>query len=343
MSECKWCGEEGIRQFKSGEYCCSQYPQQCPSFKKKLSSAKIGKHRSDTSVQKQKNSMMNRYMKPKAIPIDDIYVLCDYGCGKLAKYRFKNGKVCCENNYRKCEGYIKNKVIVKKTGPQPEEIIEKVLCDYGCGKLAKYRFKNGKACCEKSIQNCPSKKRSTSKYTRDKLRKINKKPLEYWQDAYPLFFAIEKPILNENNEIIVRCKNDNCKKLFSPTYTQLYERIRNIEREDGGGDYFYCSDDCKYNCQVFNQKIYPKNFKIDYSREVQPDLRKLRLEIDNNRCVKCGRHISEVELHCHHVEGIRWEPLESADIDKAMTLCEPCHNEVHSKDGCTYQDMQCSK
>lgn len=29
-------------------------------------------------------------------------MLCDYGCGKEAKYQFKNGKWCCENNWKRC-------------------------------------------------------------------------------------------------------------------------------------------------------------------------------------------------------------------------------------------------
>jgi len=29
-------------------------------------------------------------------------ILCDYGCGREAKYQFKNGKWCCENHYSKC-------------------------------------------------------------------------------------------------------------------------------------------------------------------------------------------------------------------------------------------------
>jgi hypothetical protein len=28
------------------------------------------------------------------------------------------------------------------------------LCDYGCGKIALFRFKNGKYCCSKSKNSC---------------------------------------------------------------------------------------------------------------------------------------------------------------------------------------------
>lgn len=44
-----------------------------------------------------------------------------------------------------------------------------------------------------------------------------------------------------------------------------------------------------------------------------------------------------------NLEGIRWEPLESADIDKCITLCKNCHIKVHKKDGCGYNDFKCNR
>ena len=35
--------------------------------------------------------------------------LCDYGCGKKANHKFKNGKVCCSKKFQSCPGHIKNK------------------------------------------------------------------------------------------------------------------------------------------------------------------------------------------------------------------------------------------
>ena len=36
-----------------------------------------------------------------------------------------------------------------------------VLCDYGCGRIGRYKFKNGKLCCSKCAASCPSNKRKT--------------------------------------------------------------------------------------------------------------------------------------------------------------------------------------
>jgi len=48
-------------------------------------------------------------------------MLCNYGCGKDGIYQLKNGKYCCSENYRKCEG-IRRKTSEKLKGkPKSEE------------------------------------------------------------------------------------------------------------------------------------------------------------------------------------------------------------------------------
>jgi len=41
--------------------------------------------------------------------------ICNYGCGQVAKYQFKNGKWCCSQKWQFCEG-IKKKISEKNTG-----------------------------------------------------------------------------------------------------------------------------------------------------------------------------------------------------------------------------------
>jgi hypothetical protein len=40
--------------------------------------------------------------------------------------------------------------------------MEKIICSYGCGKEAKYFFKTGKGCCEKSPNSCEGKRNKDS-------------------------------------------------------------------------------------------------------------------------------------------------------------------------------------
>lgn len=41
------------------------------------------------------------------------------------------------------------------------------LCDYGCGKEAKFIFKNGKKCCSKNHRQCPNKTKANHDYKSD--------------------------------------------------------------------------------------------------------------------------------------------------------------------------------
>ena len=335
MNYCKWCGREAKHQFKTTkEYCCSKYPQQCPEFKKKLSAAKTGKKRSKESIEKQSKSMTGKTVKPIATKIH-LNVPC-YICGEQAYFIFKNGKVCCKDDYRKCKGFIKKRDNALKNKPAAKKIInkDKKLCSFGCEKIAEYQFKNGNLCCSEYTFQCDAVKRRLTDDERHQLSELNKKPLSYWIKKYPLFAKIEKPKQTIGGELLVQCKNQNCKKWFTPTYTQLYERIRNIENDHGGGDYFYCSDDCKESCPIFGQKTYYKGNRTDqnsYTPAEYQVFRKFVLERDNYICQYCGKKAE----HVHHERPQKLEPFFSLDPDLAWSVCSECHYKYGHKDECS--------
>ena len=153
------------------------------------------------------------------------------------------------------------------------------------------------------------------------------------------YHNIKKMIVNELEVVGVECAY--CGKIYVPTISVVSTRLRVIEgKYIGHGErQFYCSANCKKACPTFGQKKYPKGFKQATSREVQPQLRKLVLERDNWICQKCGA--TETELHCHHITGIKLNPIESTDIDNCITLCKKCHKEVHKLINCGYNDLKC--
>jgi len=144
---------------------------------------------------------------------------------------------------------------------------------------------------------------------------------------------------NKKDSNILEVKCMYCGRWYVPKLSSVCNK-RNVINGKGESN-LYCSDECKHACPTYRRVKYPKNFKINTSREVQPALRKLVLERDNYTCQKCG--VTDKELHCHHYEGIEVNPIESADIDMCVTLCKDCHNEVHRQDGCKYNDMKCKK
>ena len=141
---------------------------------------------------------------------------------------------------------------------------------------------------------------------------------------------------DKDGNLLVKCKY--CNKWFTPTN----ESVLRYLRFDDGTNNLYCSEACKKSCPSYGVKKYERGFRRNTSREVQPELRKLVLERDNWTCQRCGKSKNddiELVLHCHHIEPVKRNPVESADIDNCITLCKECHKEVHRIKGCRYTDL----
>jgi len=142
---------------------------------------------------------------------------------------------------------------------------------------------------------------------------------------------------DDRNILEVKCTY--CEKWYIPTYISTVNRdasLRNIQKNENR---FYCSEECKRGCPIYNQKLWPKGFKKTTYREVQPELRQMVFERDDWTCQRCGERGGH--LHCHHITGVELNPIESADIDNCITACKKCHKWIHSQDGCKQIDMRC--
>lgn len=142
---------------------------------------------------------------------------------------------------------------------------------------------------------------------------------------------------NKEDTNVLEIKCAYCGKWFVPKYKDIQNRISFLKGYTHKESKFYCSDGCKKECPIYNQKLYPKGHKPATSREVQPELRQLVFERDNYTCQKCG---NTEHLHCHHIFPASIEPIESADIDNCITYCKECHKEAHKQDGCKYGQLR---
>lgn len=185
-----------------------------------------------------------------------------------------------------------------------------------------------------------------SKYNSDGNGTVNNfyvVPYEDYKDSFSNIEEVSYEIdeLHGIKALLVRCAY--CGKFFKPSKVSVDRRLNYINGSSTTENRFYCSTNCKKACPIFGQILYPKGFKKATSREVQPELRQLVLARDNYECQICGKNQHEVELHCHHIEGVEQNPIESADIDNCITLCKEHHKFVHSQKGCTYYDYRCKK
>lgn len=166
-------------------------------------------------------------------------------------------------------------------------------------------------------------------------------PVKY--DTYSDRLSYADPVRKAvDNSMLLETRCAYCGKWFKPTSMYVNARINCLEGKGAGECRLYCSEGCKTACPIYNQVLWPKGFKDATSREVQPELRQLVLERDDYTCQKCGKIIEDVELHCHHIDPVANNPIESADVDNCVTFCINCHKEVHKQSGCKYHELRCN-
>ena len=214
-------------------------------------------------------------------------------------------------------------------------------------KRKKYYKKNKDKILNKNKQYHKQNKEKRLEYYKEYRKQNKEKLVECIKDynnnkvnfnTYASQICFADPVKNVDGYLQTKCAY--CGKWYFPQALSVRNRITSLNGKTRGENRLYCSNGCKRECPIFNQKIWPKGFKEATSREVQPQLRQIVLKRDDYKCIKCN---NTENLHCHHIEGIRWEPIESADVDKCITVCKNCHIKIHKIPGCGYHDMNCNK
>jgi len=304
------CGREAKHQFKNGKWCCSKNTSSCPLMKQTNSYKNKGRIVSQETRQK-----LNKINKGKKFSEEHKRNLSKAHKGKelTTEHKMKislanKGKIFSEEHRQKLRekrlgvpGYYKNKKLSK-------EHKEKI-----------------------SLAN---KGREVSNKTKKILRELARYSIIDYEIKYPFFTRIEEMRYNPDKpgeqEIQVRCKNHDCPNSkekdgwFTPTSSQLYERKRTLETEDGNdGCYFYCSQECKNICPLYNLRNDPlsDNNDIPYTQEEYQQFREFVLKRDNYECQYCEEKATII----HHERPQKLEPFFALDPDFAWSVCEKCH------------------
>ena len=204
-----------------------------------------------------------------------------------------------------------------------------------------YYAKNRDTCITKSANYYKTNRDMVLAKRKPYFKEYYKTPCKFDSQYAEHLAAYEEVKESADGNLLVKCTY--CGEFFVPTVLSVRGRLQAICGSVRGEGRFYCSDHCKKACPIFYQVLYPKDFKETTSREVQAQLRQLVLKRDEYKCQICGKNQHEVELHCHHIEGVKQNPIESADVDNCITLCKEHHKFVHSQKGCTTYDLKCKE
>lgn len=163
-------------------------------------------------------------------------------------------------------------------------------------------------------------------WRRNRTRKV-----DYYMKKYPLFAKIE-PMRQSPDEpwrVQVRCKK--CGDWFTPSTSQLSNRIKAIENMGSDLQYFYCSDACKGECPLYGLRA---DLAIREPKKGAPAYRRSELSIwaehvldRDKKCLRCG---STKNLNAHHLLPRSTHPEYALDPDNGIVLCNACHGMAHT-------------
>jgi len=310
------CGQEAQYQFKNGKWCCEKSKNSCP-YQKKINS------------EKNKNKRLGRipWNKGKTGIYSDETInklrIANIGKTLSDETKLKIGKASKGNNY--CKGRKLSKTHIEK--------IKKANSGKNNGMYGKKHSTETRKKIKKVLMT-PTVNRKIVNANKGKVSKLKLK-LKDFKKKNPLLFEIEE-LKEKNGKIFGHCKNHNCPNSkeqggwFEISNTQLFNRINSILYFDGS--YFYCCEECKQKCPLFNLQSDPnKTSEVIYSYTEYQTFRNEVLKRANNKCEYCG----EKATHVHHSRPQKLEPFYSVDPDFGIACCEKCHYKHGHKDECS--------
>jgi len=156
----------------------------------------------------------------------------------------------------------------------------------------------------------------------------------------PLFNTYSEQLIpveevrNKNGILEVRCTV--CKKWFVPKRTRVEARAQFIKGNITRESRFYCSDECKGKCTVFNKRIDSLIKNNEYF--TISDLRIWSNEVlrkNDYKCIYCGKR-AEV---AHHIIPKKINPYLALDPDNGIACCKECHKVYAHKDECSFVNL----
>ncbi len=354
------CGLPGKHQFKNGKWCCSKHYSGCSFIIKKQNNSRLlkSKENKDDILCKFGCGLVGKYVNKNRewccsshhtkCSTYKLFIKNNNPMNNLdikEKHKNKMKTLTSKNNpLYTCEGALERlRNSQRKNETREKKRISTLKAvEKGIHPMSnlEIREKNSKTMLDKFKDPIFRRKMLLSHPTNS---------IKDFQERYPIFVKVEeiryKPDFEKEKVIQAHCKNNKCKNSkeqngwFTPTKSQLYERIRQIEGKNGnGGCYLYCCDNCKEECPIYGKHI-TQLIREDliraghledpwYNSVEYQTWRKQVFELDNNKCVWCGQEASIV----HHILPQKTHPELSTDPENGLSCCKDCHYKYGHRD-----------
>lgn len=254
------------------------------------------------------------------------------------KYIYVDGCVVCKEPY-----------LMRTTSPTE-------FCAGSCSKQGENHHLYNKSLSEEHRRRISksNKGRKVSKETRDKISKahkgkgynrrgecaknykggVTKLNLPLYGTYHKRLSLVDSVRRSKTNGLLLEVKCKKCNEWFTPSRTSVCDRLNTLKFSNRSGESnFYCSDGCKYSCEIFGQILYPKNFDKN-TMYTNNEISIWRLEVlkrSDFKCEYCGKAATDA----HHIKPKKLEPFFALDPDYGIACCEKCHYKYGHKDECS--------
>lgn len=277
------CEKEANHQLKNGKFCCSPSRNSCTNVKLQMSLNRKGVKRKPCTNETKKRISISLKLKNKKNTKENMKpFLCEYGCGKEAKYYFKTAdKWCCSEFHTKCP-YQRKKYKESSKGREP----------WNKGKTNIFSEESLKIISLSSIKNNTGK--HLSEKTKNKISIGNKKP--------------------KQSE---KFKEEQRQRMLNGQSLKMIKAIKKISREE-----IKLRDlvkvlysDCEFQFPVFN-----------YSLDIAIPEYKIAIEFDGYYHFNCQENVDYHTNRRNKIINEGWKFYRVTMFDKFPTLDEVKEN-----------------
>ena len=212
------------------------------------------------------------------------------------------------------------------------------FCSKSCSQTGKFNIYYGKKLSKatKTKIGIASSKRNKGELNPNYKGGVTIKNLPLYNTFNDQISFCEETRKCPENKKLLQIKCYRCAIWYTPSRSEVKNRISAVNKSGGREGHFYCSEKCKNSCSIFNKVKHYKglnktkinNMFTDYELKVWS---KEVLKRENYICIYCG----EKATQAHHIRPKKVSPFYALDPDNGLAVCKKCHNLFCHKDECS--------